>query len=245
MWCDEYPGILFPGFFLPLHSMALIKISGLISSIQGKVAGSVFQRSNSGVTLRNKVTPVNRNTNRQNKTKGYTFQILQEWIKLTDTQRSLWSAYLNYNPVTQKRTGELFVNNQQVFVKFNSYRLEYDLAILPVPGFNKCAITPIVLTLSTTGAVLTITADRAPVPAEEFIILFLTVTRRPTINNPGSTHKIIKFTTTASLSYDITTAYSTIFGAIPQIGDTIFMKYTNASKESGLPFPFKFEKVLL
>lgn len=225
--------------------MALIKISGLVSSIQGKVAGSIFQRSRSGIILRNKVTPVNRNTNRQNKTKSFTFQILQEWIRLTDTQRALWSNYLNYNPIAQNRTGDLFVTNQQVFVKFNSYRLEYDLAILPVPGFNKCDITPIVLTLSTTGAVLTVTADRAPIPAEEFIILFLTITRRPTINNPGSTYKIIKFTTTASLSYDITTAYTDIFGTVPQVGTTIFMKYTNASKESGLPFPFKSEKVLL
>ncbi len=225
--------------------MALIKTSSLITSIRGKVAGSVFQKSNAGTILRGNSTPVNRNTNLQNKTRHKTFFVLQEWIKLTDAQRLTWLNYTQYNPVVQKRTKGLFITGQQAFVKFNSYRLEYDLPILSTPIFNKCALDPIELTLSTTGAVLSIVADRALVSANEFIILFLTIVFRSSVNNPGSKYKIINFVTTSTDTFDITSEYVSLFGTVPQNSDTIFMKYTNASKLSGLPFPFKSEKVSL
>ncbi len=225
--------------------MALIRTTAFISSISGKVAGSVFQKSNAGIILRNNTTPVNRNTNRQNKTRSKTFKILQEWVKLTDIQRSTWLSYTQYNPVLQKRSKDLFITGQQAFIKFNSYRLEYDLSILPTPIFNKCALDPITLILTTTGAILTITANRALIPADEFIILSLTIIFRSSVNNPGSKYKIINFITIATDTFDITTEYTAIFGTVPQPGDTIFIKYTNASKLSGFPFPFKFKKVLL
>ncbi len=225
--------------------MALIRTSGLISSIRGQVAGSVFQRSNSGLILRSNTTPVNRNTNRQNKTRGFTFRILQEWIRLSDAQRLSWSSFLQYNPVSQRRSNELQLSGQQAFIKFNSYRLEYDLPILLTPIFNKCEITPITLILFVLANFLILAVDRAPVPADEYIILFLTTTRRSSINNPGSTYKIIKFVTTTANAYVIDAPYLAVFGKLPQQTETIFMKYTNASKFSGLLFPFKFEKVLL
>jgi len=225
--------------------MALVELSGLITSIRGKVKGSVIQLSNSGFILRNNAIPANRNTNLQHKTRANTFRILQEWTKLSDAQRATWLSYTQYNPVPQKRTRYLKLSGQQTFIKFNSYRLEYDLPILLTPWFNKCILTPISLTLSSTGAVLSITANRVLVSADEFIILFLTVIYRSSVNNPGSTYKLIKFVTTNTDTFNITAPYLALFGTIPQPGETIFMKYTNASKLSGLPFPFKFEKVLL
>lgn len=225
--------------------MAIIQISGLISSIRGKVAGAVFQLSRSGNIMRSLTIPVNRRTLSQNKTRTNTFNILQKWTVLTADQRAIWNAYIQYNPILQKNGLKLHITGQQAFIKFNSYRLEYDLPILETPKFNKCALTPISLTLTSTGAVLSITADRALVSTNEFIILFLTVRFSNSVNNPGSRYKIINFTTTSTDTFDITSVYVAVFGRIPQPGDTLFMKYTNASKLSGLPFPFKTEKVLL
>ena len=83
------------------------------------------------------------------------------------------------------------------------------------------------------------------VSADEFIILSLTVVFAPSVNNPGSRYKLINFVTNDTNGFDITAPYIDIFGRIPQADDTLFMKYTNASKLSGLPFPFKFEKKIL
>lgn len=225
--------------------MAIIQPSGLISSIRGKVAGAVFQLSRSGNILRSLTVPVNKRSRLQVKTRNNTSNILQTWIGLSDTQRTTWDAYVQYNPILQKNGLKLHITGQQAFIKFNSYRLEYDLPILETPIFNKCDLTPISLTLSSTGAILSVTANRALISTDEFIILFLTVRFPNSVNNPGSRYKIIKFTTTDTDTFDITSAYVAIFGRIPQPGETLFMKFTNASKLSGLPFPFKTEKVLL
>ena len=102
-----------------------------------------------------------------------------------------------------------------------------------------------VLTLSRTGANLRVKSNRALVASDEFIILFITVRMSPAINNPGNRYKLIKFVTTNGVNFTITPEYEDVYGAIPLIGDTVFMKYTNASKLSGLLFPFKSIKVLL
>lgn len=225
--------------------MALIKVTGIISDIRGKVAGSVFQRSLGGLVLKLKPQPINKNTLPQNKTRNFTFKLQQEWRLLSEMQRTLWEQFTKFNPILQRRSKELFINAQQNFIKFNSYRLEYGLNILKVPQFTKCEITPIDLTVSSNGTILTITADRTLNENLEFIILFLTIPFVLTINNPGSRFKLIKFTTTDNITFDITNPYKTIFGSIPQPGQKIFFKFSNADKASGIIFPFKTKSLIL
>lgn len=225
--------------------MALIKTSSLISNIRGKVQASIFQGSLAGLTLRSLSGRVNKNTLRQNKTRNFTFKLQQEWRILTEAERNLWLQFTNFNPILQKRSNELFINAQQNFIKFNSYRLEYDLNILKTPQFTKCEILPIDLTISSNGANILATADRQLVENNEFIILFLTIPFIPTINNPGSRLKLIKFTTTNNTTFDVTTPYRDIFGSIPQPGQKIFFKFSNADKFSGIIFPFKTKSLIL
>ena len=232
-------------FLFTFDIMALFKPSSLISEIRGKIGGNIFQISPAGNIVRSLKTPINRRTIAQTRSRHFTNNVLQKWIELTDSQRKIWDAYTEYNPTQQKRSPGLFISGQQTFIKYNKYRLEYDLPFLITPIFNKCDLTAITLTLTSDGAILTITVDRNPIPADEFIVLSLTVRYRSSINNPGSRYKLINFITTAAASYDITSEYVNIFGRVPQPGETIFMKYTNISKLSGKLFPFKFEKVLL
>ena len=225
--------------------MALIKTSSLISDIRGKVQASVFQGSLAGLTLKAKPGRINKNTLRQNKTRNFTFKLQQDWRRLSEAERSLWNQFTNFNPILQRRSNDLFINAQQNFIKFNSYRLEYDLDILIIPQFSKCEITPIDLTISSDGTTILATASRQLSEALEFIILFLTIPFIPTINNPGSRLKLIKFTTTNNTIFDVTTPYREIFGSIPQPGQKMFFKFSNADKNSGIIFPFKTKSLIL
>ena len=225
--------------------MALIKTSALISDIRGKVQASIFQGSLAGLTLRSGVSGINKNSLRQNKTRNILFRIQREWGLLSIAQRKLWLQFTNFNPILQKRSNELFINEQQNFIKFNSYRLEYDIDILKSPQFTKCEILPIDLSVSSTGTAISITANRELNENLEFIILFLTIPFIPTINNPGSRFKLIKFTTTNNTTFDVTIPYKEIFGSVPQPGQKIFFKYSNADKASGIIFPFKTKSLIL
>lgn len=225
--------------------MAKIIPSGLISEITGKVGGSVFQRSQSGIILRSFTSPINKNSNLQNISRAISSTVLNAWLSLTDSQRLLWQQFIQYMPAKQKHNKFLFLSAQQVFIKFNSYRLHYGFSILTSPKFYKCAITPISLSATSDNINLTVTANRAMVSNDEFIILFMTIVFSSSINNPGSRYKLIKLVTTNTDIYNITSLYTSIFGRIPQSGETLFIKYTNASKTSGFLFPFKSVKILL
>lgn len=225
--------------------MALIKTASIISDIRGKIQGTVFQRSAGGLTVRSQTTPINKNSNRQNKTRNFINILQQQWRLLSPTERQTWLQFTNFNPIQQKRNSELFINGQQAFIKLNLYRLEYGFAIITTPQFSKCEITPVDVTIQLAGPNLFIKVDRELQSSFEFLIFFITVNLVPTINNPGSRFKLIKFTTTDSDTFNINNEYITIFGALPVSGSKVFFKFTNADKNSGLLFPFKTKSVIL
>ena len=233
------------GFFLSLNLMARIKPSALISDIRGKLGGSIFQKASSGLVVRAKCTPINKRSANQVISRNIASLTATAWLQLSASDREQWTNYVQYNPINQRNSKELFVSGQQAFLKFNNYRLQYSLPILTVPEFNKCELTPIEMTLSRIGMQLRASSSRAMVSADEFIILFVTVRMSAAINNPGNRYKLIKFVTTDAMNFNITSDYVDVYGIIPEVGDTVFIKYTNASKASGLPFPFKSLKVSL
>ena len=225
--------------------MALVLPSALISDIRGQIGGSVFQGSNAGLIIRNNTTPINKKSSSQIRNRNFMQIILTQWTVLTQTQRDTWSNFVQYTKTKQKNFSNQFISGQQLFILINNYRLNYDLSILQTPQFNKCDIQPITLTTSSDGITLTITASRALVPTDEFIILFMTIRLRNSINNPGTLYKLLNFATVAGPAINVTTSYLNVFGRVPQPGETIFFKYTNASKNTGLPFAFKSDKVSL
>lgn len=225
--------------------MARIQLSSIISDIRGKIKGSIFQRTSGGLIIRSQTTPVNKNSIRQNKTRNFTFILQQEWRLLSTAERQTWLQFTNFNPIQQMNNSKLFINAQQAFIKLNSYRLEYGFNIITSPEFSKCEITPVDVDISLAGVNLFINVNRVMQSQFEFLIIFLTVNLPPTINNPGSTLKLIKFTTTDSDTFNIKNEYIDIFGALPQSGTKVFFKFTNADKFSGLLFPFKTKSVIL
>ena len=225
--------------------MALIKTGSIISDIRGKVKGTVFQRTAGGLTLRSQSAPINKNSNRQTKTRNFTNILQQQWRLLSPEERQTWLQFTNFNPIQQKRNSELFINGQQAFIKLNSYRLEYGFTILTTPQFSKCETTPVDISIQLAGPNLFVRTDRVMNSRFEFIVLFMTVNLIPTINNPGSRFKLIKFTTTNSDNFNIKDEYKAIFGILPKRESKIFFKFTNADKFSGLLFPFKIKSTIL
>lgn len=225
--------------------MARVYYSALVDRVVGPVGGSLFQGGAGGPILRHRCPPVVRNTGRQNKRKVAMAKLQFEWSDLTEDQRDLWNVYRQYNPFHQKHRKTLFINGQQAFLKINAYRLMYSLTILKEPQFLKCDLPPIDADLRQTGANLFLDLDRATVGANEFVILQITIPLRITWNNPRNMLRILEFVTANAASYNITSEYLTLFSKNTVAGDTVFFKYTNMDKRSGLIHPFATKKVTL
>lgn len=71
--------------------MAKIKWSALVSEISGKLNGSVIARGKNYVTIRNRVIPVNPNTNEQSRVRQIFGVISKNWSTLTEEQRQAWN----------------------------------------------------------------------------------------------------------------------------------------------------------
>jgi len=225
--------------------MALVEFGAIVSSIRGRIGSAVFQETAAGSILRYSQPHPNRNTIRQNTTRALVAVLQAEWIELTEDQRDTWEAFVRYNPIHMQRNTRLFINGHQAFLKANHNRLRYGFTVLKEPQFNKCDHTPIDVELRQAGPDLFADFDRNPIPTEEFIILQVSIPLPITWNNSRGTEKILVFTTTAAITKNITTEYFDLYKKATAAGDTLFFKFTNADKRSGLFFPFKSKKVTL
>lgn len=225
--------------------MARIKLSAFISDISGKIGGSQFQKTQSGLILKNSPRTPFKNSLSQSNTNNYMYRCQYEWQQLTDCKRKTWNSFANFVKKSQRHANNIHINGHQLFIQCNFYRFQYGLSLLELPQFVKGVLTTITGTIAVGIGTLRFTTDRILNPTNEFIILQATTKVPVTINNPGSRYRTIVFTTTATDNHFITSEYQDVFGFLPISNDTLFCKYTVADKRTGLIQPFKATKVTL
>ena len=151
--------------------MARLKYSGIITNVKGKIGGMVFQDHRAGSSVRKFTKQINRATQPMNDIQNITFKLQNEWKGATNSQRKVWSNFVKFSTLFNKHEPNKYINGQQAFIKLNSYRLLYGHSILWDPDHTKCIIDKIVMTVGIDFPQLTLDLDRAPMPADEFIIL--------------------------------------------------------------------------
>ena len=115
--------------------MAIVQTSGIITHIKGSVAGSTFQRSAAGLTMRKKPIPVGRGTNAQFAQRNIIALLNYYWSNITDAQRQVWSSFAVYtNGVgkTNKQNASANTGKTQFFA-VNSWLLQYGKDVLITP----------------------------------------------------------------------------------------------------------------
>ncbi len=222
--------------------MARIKFGFGISSISGKVGGSVFAGTNAGFILKNKSRVRKEASSAVSVIRTQMAALQNAWASITESERAVWNSFTSFSPTQIRRSAEQFINGQQLFIKYNSYRLQYGLAVLTSPAFSSCGFTDVSFSLRVTGGVLFLDSSRAAVPAEEFFIVSITGPVRCTLNNPGSRYRQIIFSTTATDAFDLTSAYESIFGALMPADSFVFFKASRIDITSPLIGTFQAER---
>lgn len=212
--------------------MARITTSALISDIRGKVGGVVFQGGQSGLIVRNKSIPVNRRTLAQTQSKKDLFNIQQEWRALTDSQRDDWNLFAATYPVLQKFSTTKTINGQQYFIKYNDYRVRYNLGILQDPDFTLPSFNAVDVNIFNFNNNMFCLINRRIDPNEEFVVLFLSFETTNSVTNAGNRRKMIVFPTNFFNNYIITNQYNAIFGRLPDVGTELFYKVAIFSKRT-------------
>lgn len=199
--------------------MARIKPSALIADISGRIGGSVFQRNQGGLSLRNQSGKINSNTQRSNLHRVGLSTVMGEWTRLTDQQRLLWQTYAGYLGKKQRKSDSLIVNGHQLFIAVNSIR--YDLQSVNAIFDPYLQTTPIlaplplpinIISITTPGDTVRVNFDRATVEDEDVIILFMS---RPLSGSQMSAYQKLTLMLVGTLSQDnmdVTDYYTSVYG---------------------------------
>jgi hypothetical protein len=212
--------------------MARITTSALISDIRGKVGGVVFQGGQSGLVARQKTTPINKRTSAQTRAKTDLYNIQQDWMTLTDQQRDNWNLFAATYPKQQKFNPTKYINGQQYFIKYNTYRKSYNLPVLADVSFTIPSLQAIDISVFNFASNLFILANRRLDPNNEFMVLFLSFEAPASITNAGNRRKLIAVPTGYFNNLIATTYYNNVFGRLPDVGTEVFYKVAMFSRNT-------------
>ena len=96
-----------------------IKYSALVSDARGKLNGSVASKNRYGQYLRNKITPVNPQSNHQMAVRGQFGALSSQWRNLTEEQRESWKTAGADSPETNIFGDTVILQPNVFFIKRN------------------------------------------------------------------------------------------------------------------------------
>jgi hypothetical protein len=110
--------------------MARVAMGMSISSISGKAGGQIYARNKAGFYIRNAVTVVVPNSERQALIKTRMTVVSQAWANLTTSQRAAWNTYASNVTVPDRMGGRNTISGASMFNRTNMSLLESGLTTL-------------------------------------------------------------------------------------------------------------------
>lgn len=211
--------------------MARIKTSAIIADINGKLNGSVFQRTQGGLCIRNQSGRVDSNTLRSNGRKVGMSAVQTDWQNLTNSERVLWNTYAIYLNKKQKKNPSLLINGHQLFININSIR--YDLSadnslfqpyLLSTPVLAPLPAPINITSIVRNGVALECNLDRAISNLSEVIICYLS---RPLSASQMSVNNktiLMKAPTNTGSLFECNAYYVNTYGRIIEVGEYVQAK---------------------
>ena len=206
-----------------------------ITDGRNKFGGSVASRNTFGAYIRNRVTPVNRDTPAQATVRAIFADIAQAWNALTEEERTQWNeAVPNFqhtdvfgNTITP--TG--FNLHQQL--NLNLQAIELPVITSPPAPADPQSLTNLSLDLNMAGTSLEVSSTEAIETTTDFLIR-ATTGLSAGVSFVKSEFKTLQIATDAdAFPIDIQTAYDAIFGALPAIGTKVFTEMVGVHNISG------------
>ena len=220
--------------------MARIKFSAMVSEIRGALNGSVFTKNRYGMAIRNKVTPVNRNTPAQSLIKALFTAYNQKWRTLTEDEQKAWnSAVQDYS--RSNIFGDTFKpTGSNLYCELNT-----NLALIgateltkpPLPK-NVPGITSFTLDVDSTVGSEKFDIDYLPTPTNADVIHLVFATRCYSAGKSyiKSEYRMIGTIATGSAApFDAFTAWTDKFGTLTK-DQKVSVKLVPVSKITGIKF---------
>lgn len=130
--------------------MAKVKFGGGVTDMRGSIAGNVFSRNGGGAYVRQKVTPINPNTSRQQTVRGRLNFLAKQWALLTPGLRIAWKNFGINHPKTNSLGEVVVLNGLQSYQRINLVILNLSevRTDTPPPNFDIADIDLVAATIN-------------------------------------------------------------------------------------------------
>lgn len=195
---------------------------------RGKQGGQVASKNRFGPYLRNKVTPVNRNTSFQAAVRAAFGSFASGWSgTLSEAERQSWMAFSALNPFTNIFGDKRFLTGQNSYIQANAALANAGLtAVTDPPTTTQTGIIGdiVLAAASGGGGTLTLTTNEVDVDAGSKIQVYATPLLSEGINFVKSELRYIGTFASAGSPYNIKAAWVAKFGTFPAVaGKKIFV----------------------
>jgi hypothetical protein len=169
--------------------VALITFGPVVSSVRGSSGGTVFSRNGLGAYIRNRTTPINPRTSRQEAHRAILATLNYDWANtLTQAERNSWEGYAAGTPILNRLGDQQHLKGLQMYIRTNlCYVSAGGTQIVDAPPVAGVISIP---TVTITGAVATgvrVTAVAAPaMGAGDLLLFYISPPKKFTNNFFGS-----------------------------------------------------------
>ncbi len=220
--------------------MAVLKLTSIVSSINGKLNGSLFGNTGNTKYIRNKVTPVNKVSPAQGRQRIFIGSLTQSWRYLTESQRIQWTSFaLNHS--TTNRVGDVvYLTGFNWYVRLNSNLNLIKESLISVPPSvpSQIFISGMFFSIQENpDSMATLVLPNTPIG---YRYVIYGTTGIPAGQKPkDNQYRFLALLDLApAIITVITPAYHRAFGGIPPTGSIIWFKAKAIHIASGFNSPF-------
>lgn len=226
--------------------MARIKLSPLISSINGKLGNAVFQGGKSGIILREKVVPRNQNTTKQVAARNRLSTVKRAWQHLSTSASDTWKSFASFYQKKTKFNSTKILTAYEVFMQHNTVRFQGDYDILEITTFEISSVD-LVSTNLTLPIPNQLTLDLAMVPEDDIdnVAIYISKPFRQSASIAKSEVRFLLSQANPLELTDITALYLELFKRLPKSGEKVLIKSIGFSTNSGWTSKPHFEEKIL
>lgn len=205
--------------------MARVKLSPVITSINGKLGNAVFQGGKSGIILREHVIPRNANTQLQRKARGLLNSVKSEWQGLGTAGRNSWIAFASFVQKKQKHNNTKSLSPYELYIQSGYLHNQGDYTSAFITSLETAAVVSFFTDIQTLTSVLFIIYVEITVLTGDVITsIYLSRPYRQSAAIPKSSLRYVATTAINGDSLDVTDKYLELFGTLPVSGQKILVK---------------------
>lgn len=217
--------------------MGKIKMGAIVVDIRGKIGGSVFSKNRSGNYIRNKVTPVNAQTQAQMQQRSQLAYLSTEWRNLTQAQRDAWNAAAPNFPKTNVFGDPVTPTGKNLFTLLNANLFNTNgsqINVPPIPAeVTTVPISSFTAEAGPTGVVITFSDTLS----ESGILVKATPPLSPGVNFiKNKVRTIFSGSTITTAATDVSGGYTFKYGDL-EVGQKVGIQVIFVNNTTGQASP--------